>query len=89
MTTVHGEQINLTPRQFEVLTFLAQRERWSVGEIASALGVSSAAATKAVARLERKGLVKRAENMTDRRCVDVTLTRSGNEALRRDAGSMV
>jgi DNA-binding MarR family transcriptional regulator len=89
MMTVHGEPMHLTPRQFEVLTFLAQREHWSVGEIATALGVSSAAATKAVARLERKGLVKRSENMLDRRCVDVTLTRSGNEAVRRNASSMV
>lgn len=85
MTTVHRESINITPRQFEVLTFLSGREHWSVGEIASALGVSSVAATKAVARLERKGLVRKSENMIDRRCVDVTLTRNGTEMLRRNA----
>jgi DNA-binding MarR family transcriptional regulator len=85
MTIAHRESINITPRQFEMLTFLSGREHWSVGEIASALGVSSAAATKAVARLERKGLVRRSENMMDRRCVDVTLTRNGSEMLRRNA----
>ncbi len=88
MTTVYGEPMSITPRQFEVLTFLSRQECWSVGEIASALGVSSAAATKAVARLERKGLVRRSENMMDRRCVDVTLTRSGNEAIRRNTSNV-
>jgi len=83
MTTVSRESFHVTPRQLEVLTYLSRREYWSVGEIASVLGVSSAAATKAIARLERKGLVKRAENMMDRRCVDVSLTRSGTETLRR------
>ena len=85
MTTVHRESITITPRQFEVLSRLARREYWSVGEIASALGVSSAAATKAVARLERKGLVRRSENMMDRRSVNVTLTHTGKEALRGNA----
>lgn len=85
MTTMNRESVNITPRQLEVLRYLSGRERWSVGEIASVLGVSSAAATKAVARLERKGLVRRAENMMDRRCVDVSLTRAGLEALRRFA----
>lgn len=83
MTTVSRQSFHVTPRQLEVLTCLSRREYWSVGEIASVLGVSSAAATKAIARLERKGLVKRAENMMDRRCVDVSLTRSGTETLRR------
>ena len=81
MTTIHREAINVTPRQLEVLTFLSHRERWSVGEVASVLGVSSAAATKAITRLERKGLVKRFENILDRRGVDVTLTRKGTEVL--------
>jgi DNA-binding MarR family transcriptional regulator len=89
MMTVHGKPTTgITPRQYEVLTFLARREHWSVGEIASALGVSSAAATKAVVRLERKGLVRKSENMLDRRCVDVVLTRNGNEVLRRNIGTL-
>jgi len=41
-----------------------------------------AAATKAVARLERKGLVKRTENVIDRRIVDVTLTSRATNAMR-------
>lgn len=85
MATSRQTSTTITPRQLEVLAFLARREHWSVGEVASALGVSSAAATKAVSRLERKGMVTRSVNMLDRRCVDVQVTRSGNELIRRGA----
>lgn len=82
MTIIQGETISVTPRQTEVLTFLARREHWSVGEIASNLGVSSAAATKAILRLERKGLVTRSIDMMDRRCVNVRITRVGSGIVR-------
>ena len=81
MTIVQGETISVTPRQTEVLTFLATRASWSVGEVASNLGVSSAAATKAIVRLERKGLVTRSTDMMDRRCVNVRITRAGHDIL--------
>ncbi len=82
MTTLRRISNSITPRQLEVLDFLARREQWSVGEVASGLGVSSAAATKAVTRLERKGLVSRTIDMMDRRCVKVRLTRAGSDAVR-------
>lgn len=81
MDTMGRMSTTITPRQLEVLEFLAGRENWSVGEVATALGVSSAAATKAVARLERKGLVTRAVNVMDRRCVTVRVTRAGADAV--------
>jgi len=84
MTAIRRVSTAITPRQLEVLANLSLREQWSIGEVASALGVSSAAATKAVARLERKGLVSRAVDMMDRRCVNVHVTRAGNEVIRRE-----
>jgi DNA-binding MarR family transcriptional regulator len=83
MTTFHRTVSNITPRQLEVLVFLASREQWSVGEVASGLRVSSAAATKAVTRLERKGLVSRTVDVMDRRCVNVRVTRAGCEVVRQ------
>lgn len=83
MTTTRREYINVTPRQIEVLTFLSKRDHWSVGEVAAALDVSSAAATKAIVRLEKKGLVTRSTDMMDRRCVNVRITRIGNDAIRQ------
>lgn len=87
MTIVQGETISVTPRQAEVLTFLASRDHWSVGEVASTLGVSSAAATKAIVRLERKGLVTRSIDMMDRRCVNVRITHAGNTILHHTSRS--
>ncbi len=84
MTAIRRVSMAITPRQLEVLANLSLREQWSIGEVASALGVSSAAATKAVARLERKGLVSRAVDMMDRRCVNVRVTHAGNEIIRRE-----
>ncbi|WP_376793813.1 MarR family transcriptional regulator [Thermogemmatispora sp.] len=75
----------ITPRQLEVLTCLAQRDHWSVSEVAALLGVSSAAATKVLARLERKGLITRAANMLDRRCADITITRAARALLQAEA----
>ena len=83
MTIGQRESTGITPRQLEVLTFLARREHWSVGEVATALKVSSAAATKAIARLERKGLVTRAVDLMDRRCVNVSVTRAGADVTRQ------
>ncbi len=83
MTTADREYIGVTPRQVEVLTLITRRDRWSVGELANALGVSSAAATKAIARLEKKGLAARSVDLMDRRCVNVSITRAGIEAIRQ------
>ncbi len=87
MTTVHRELTSITMRQLEVLTFLCSRDHWSVGEVAISLKISSAAATKAVARLERKGLVMRSVDLMDRRCVNVSLTRAGTETIRQSQRS--
>ncbi len=76
---------SVTPRQLEVLTFLARREQWLVGEVASVLGVSSAAATKVIVRLEKKGLVTRSIDIMDRRCVIVRMTRTGSDIIHRNA----
>ncbi len=83
MTIAQRDSLSVTPRQLEVLAFLARRDHWSVGEVADALKVSSAAATKAIARLERKGLVTRAIDLVDRRCVNVSVTRTGADAVRQ------
>jgi len=88
MTAMHGEYTGITPRQIEVLTLLMQRECWLVSEIATQLGVSSAAATKAITRLEKRGLVTRSIDLMDRRCVQVRVTRTAQEIVRQVAKSM-
>jgi DNA-binding MarR family transcriptional regulator len=85
MAIVQGETTSATPRQVEVLQLLARRDHWSVGGVATELGVSSAAATKAIVRLERKGLVSRSVDMMDRRCVIVRITRAGTDIVHHTA----
>jgi DNA-binding MarR family transcriptional regulator len=88
MVMMRRTSTSITSRQLEVLAFLARREHWLVGEVASVLGVSSAAATKAIVRLERKGLVSRSVDMMDRRCVNVRITHAGNNAVRQIVNSL-
>jgi DNA-binding MarR family transcriptional regulator len=81
MVMMRRIQTNVTPRQLEVLNFLARREQWFVGEVASVVGVSSAAATQVIVRWERKGLVTRSTDIMDRRCVIVRMTRTGADMI--------
>lgn len=87
-TSISREIAGITPRQLELLHVLTNRHQMSVGEVATALEVSSAAATKAITRLERKGLVARTIDMMDRRCVNVRLTRMGTELARRSSSEV-
>lgn len=88
MSTENQEFFLLTLRQREVLTLLSGRQHWSIGEIATALGVSAPAATKAIIRLESKGFVSRSENEMDRRRVDVRLTPAATEIMQFSASFM-
>ncbi len=64
----------LTFRQQELLHLLAQRQHWTIGEFAKACGTSSAAATKNINRLEKRGMVTRTRSFPDKRKVQVHLT---------------
>ena len=71
----------ITKHQYGVLTILSQRNSWAVKEVAEALGISSAAATKCLIRLERKGLLKRSKSTMDQRQLAARVTSSGQQLL--------
>ncbi len=73
--------ITITPRQHELLLLLSLSKQRSVRQIALMLGVSSPAATKAINRLVRKGLVMRVPSEVDHRAVEVCLTAIGLSLL--------
>ena len=81
MVMVHRKSSTVTSRQVEILTVLSRSAFCSIGEIASALDVSYAAASKMINRLEDKGLVTRSINEMDRRATDVRLTDKGIEIV--------
>ena len=71
----------LTGRQQKVVAILSLRKHWSIGEIARELKISSAAATKCVQRLERKGVLSRDVNVFDHRSSLVRLTEKGQRLI--------
>jgi len=73
----------LTIPQLKLLKLIARTETESISEIATFLGVSNAAASKAVDRLVRRGLVERIESTDDRRATRLSLTVNGTFLLKR------
>jgi DNA-binding MarR family transcriptional regulator len=73
----------LTIPQLKTLKLIARTETESITEIATFLGVSNAAASKAVDRLVRRGLVERIESTDDRRATRLSLTVKGTFLLKR------
>jgi DNA-binding MarR family transcriptional regulator len=71
----------VTPSQLRVLKLVARTNARRIGDVADFLAVSNAAASKAVDRLVRRGLVRRAEAAADRRAVELSLTPEGRTIL--------
>ena len=75
--------IDLTASQLHLLEPLAAGEGLTVGRLAEAAGVSPPTATRMLDGLERRAVVVRSAHGEDRRCVNVRLTNSGSELVRR------
>jgi len=82
------EPVDLTLAKYGALTKLAQAaEPLSLGELAVQLVSVRSNISQLVDRLEADGLVRRAEDPRDRRCVRADLTPLGRE--RQEAGAAV
>jgi len=71
----------VTIPQFRSLVVIASRGPQAMGELAAALAVTSSTASRFCDRLERKGLVRRRRDPSDRRSVIVALTAPGREIV--------
>ncbi len=71
----------LTPSQLRILKLLHLTDARNVGDVAAFLGVSDAAASKALDRLVRRKYIRRAEVPSDRRSSELSLTASGRSLL--------
>jgi DNA-binding MarR family transcriptional regulator len=74
---------NLTTLQYTALSVLARHPGMSAAQLARRSFVSSQAANEMVSALERKGLVERGVDETNRRALKVFLTREGADVLDR------
>jgi len=82
MVMVPQKSNTVTSRQVEVLVVVSRSTSCSIGMIASAFGVSYAAASKMINRLEEKGLVTRSLHEMDRRSTVIRITGKGTQILR-------
>lgn len=73
----------VTFSQIKLLKMVSLTEGYTVSNVAQFLGVSTAAASRAVDRLVRRHLLKRTESPSDRRVVHLSLTPEGTTLLAR------
>jgi DNA-binding MarR family transcriptional regulator len=71
----------LTFSQFKLLKLVALTDAQTIGDVAAFLRVSNAAASKAVDKLVRQGLLVREEDQGDRRAIQLSLTASSRRVL--------
>jgi DNA-binding MarR family transcriptional regulator len=81
LSEIAGKQLTLS--QLKVLKLLDLTEAHNVGDVAAFLGVSDAAASKAVDRLVRRKYLRRTEGRADRRSSDLSLAAAGRTVLKR------
>jgi DNA-binding MarR family transcriptional regulator len=77
----------LTSSQFKLLKLVGLTDAQLIGDVAAFLGVSNAAASKAVDKLVRQGLLVRNEAQRDRRAIQLSLTASSRRVLAACHGS--
>jgi MarR family transcriptional regulator, organic hydroperoxide resistance regulator len=70
-------ELSLTGSEQNVLAALADGQVRSVGELANATGTKSSTLTSVLDRLERRGVLERDVDYTDRRSVLIRLTPTG------------
>jgi DNA-binding MarR family transcriptional regulator len=71
----------LTFTQLKLLRLVDRQGHLTIGDVAAFLGISNAAASKAVDRLVRSDLLGRAESPGDRRATEVSVTPAGRLLL--------
>lgn len=73
----------MTVPQFKLLKLVAMANSHTIGDVASFLTVSNAAASKAVDRLVRRKLIRRTEDEKDRRAMRLSIAPPGERLLAR------
>jgi len=83
-----GRALGLNPADLRGLDWLVDGAK-SAGELSEGTGLSSAATTTLIDRLERKGYVERVRDPADRRRVLVEMTPDGRARVQRYYGPIV
>lgn len=83
-----GRALGLNPADLRCLDWLVDGAK-AAGELSAGTGLSSAATTTLIDRLESKGFVRRVRDAVDRRRVLVEMTADGRERVDRYYGPIV
>ena len=83
-----GRAMGLNPTDLRCLDWLVDGPK-AAGELSAGTGLSSAATTTLIDRLERKGFVQRVRDRDDRRRVLVAMTPEGRERVNSFYGPLV
>lgn len=78
-------EADLTPRQFAVLSSIAQKEGASQTDLVAMTGIDRSTLADIVRRMLKKGLVQRRRTKEDARAYAVKLTEDGRRTLRKAA----
>ena len=73
---------DLTPRQFAVLTVIAENEGCSQTDIVDATGIDRSTIAEMTQRLKTKGLLRRRRSKEDARAYVINLTNKGRRTLK-------
>lgn len=71
--------------RYRILSLLAEHERIGQQEIKGLLGIKSGSLSELLAKLEKKGLIRRKKNDADKRNRDIVMTEEGRHWLRDHA----
>jgi len=83
-----GRALGLNPTDVRCLDWLVDGAK-AAGQLSAGTGLSSAATTTLIDRLEQKGFVRRVRDSVDRRRVLVEMTPDGRERVNRYYGPIV
>ena len=77
------EGLRLHPSEIHLMQVIAEHPDLNAGEMAQKLGVSNGAVSQTLARLERKGVIKKAKDPSLKNRVSAAFTASGRQAIQR------
>lgn len=75
--------LKLHPSEIHLMLVIDEQPDLSAGEMAQRLGVSNGAVSQTLARLERKGVIKKVKDPSLKNRVTAIFTESGRTAIRR------
>ena len=85
------KDLELAPQQYVILRILFHEGTCSPNQLSSMMGIERAVISRHLDRMEKKDLLRRETNMTDRRSIKLLLTSRGREICKRlpDIGQSV